>query len=180
MKRALLVVLPVLVLMSFPLSAFADLEDDPQDFYDEPQLYSEDPQPYSEEPQNTNEEYISYDVVSDSGPVDVIVWDAPELAVRMSEPIQLSEPDVSVVYTASSPPPDASDTLTSALVAVLGEYEPRMKTVSVTAVDGTVSEYSEPVEGLAGLDYQWIASFVLFTVVLYCLLRIVGGIFKWS
>lgn len=166
MKRALLVVLPVLVLLSFPLSAFADLEEEPQDFYVEPQEH--------------NEEYLSYDVVPDSGPVDVIVWDAPELAVRMSEPIQISEPAVSVVYTASPPSSDTSDTLTSALVAVLGEYEPRLKTVSVTAVDGTVTEYTEPVEGLAGMDFQWIASAVLFTVVLYCLFRIVGGIFKWS
>lgn len=122
---------------------------------------------------DSGSDYLAYDVVQDSGPLDVIVWDAPELTVKLSQPVTSVEYPVS---SSSSP----SDTLTAALVSVLGKYEPRMKTVSVTAVDGTVSEYTEPVEGVAGLDFQWIASFVLFTVVLYCLFRIVGGIFKWS
>lgn len=158
MKRALSLILPAIALLSLSFPAFADTED-----------------------LDSDSDYLSYDVSGDSGPVDVIVLDTPELSVRLSEPVQLSEPLVSVTYNAAPPSePDTSDSLTAALVAVLGEYEPRMKTVSITAVDGTVTEYTEPVEGLAGMDFQWIASAVLFTVVLYCLLRIVGGIFKWS
>lgn len=55
------------------------------------------------------------------------------------------------------------------IITLFGEYVPLMSTV------GDIPQY---VIGIAGLDFAWIAGVFLFSVVLYCLLRMIGGIFK--
>lgn len=69
-------------------------------------------------------------------------------------------------------------TMRSALVAVFGEYTPKTQTVS-TYYDGQLLDTStEYVPGLAGMDMEWIAGVVVFTVLLYCLMKLLGGVFK--
>lgn len=69
-------------------------------------------------------------------------------------------------------------TMRSALVAIFGEYTPKTQTVS-TYYDGQLLDTStEYVPGLAGMDMEWIAGVVVFTVLLYCLMKLLGGVFK--
>lgn len=69
-------------------------------------------------------------------------------------------------------------TMRSALVAIFGEYRPKMQTVS-TYYDGQLLDTStEYVPGIAGMDMEWIAGVTVFTVLLYCLMKFLGGVFK--
>lgn len=69
-------------------------------------------------------------------------------------------------------------TMRSALVAIFGEYTPKTQRVS-TYYDGQLLDSStEYVPGLAGADMEWIAGVVVFTVLLYCLMKLLGGVFK--
>lgn len=52
------------------------------------------------------------------------------------------------------------------LIGLFGEYTPNLDASGV------------PLAGLAGVDWVWISSVALFSLVLYGLLRFVGVIFK--
>ena len=69
-------------------------------------------------------------------------------------------------------------TMRSALTAIFGEYTPKTQTVS-TYYDGQLLDTStEYVPGVAGMDMEWIAGVVVFTVLLYCFMKLLGGVFK--
>ena len=69
-------------------------------------------------------------------------------------------------------------TMRSALVAIFGEYTPKTQSVS-TYYDGQLLDTStEYVPGVAGMDMEWIAGVAVFTVLLYCLMKFLGGVFK--
>ena len=74
--------------------------------------------------------------------------------------------------------PGNSGTLPGFLRAMFGEYTPKTQTVS-TYFDGQLLEVStEYVPGVAGMDVEWIASVVLFGLVVYCLFRMLGGMVR--
>lgn len=69
-------------------------------------------------------------------------------------------------------------TMRSALAAIFGEYTPKTQTVS-TYYDGQLLDTStEYVPGVAGMDMEWIAGVIVFTVLLYCFMKLLGGVFK--
>lgn len=75
---------------------------------------------------------------------------------------------------------DYTPALMEAIYAVFGEYTPRTYTVITYLDDGSAVESVEIVPGLAGLDYNWLAGVALFTLVLYCIFRMIGGLFRWK
>ena len=73
---------------------------------------------------------------------------------------------------------DDLPTMRSVLVSIFGEYQPKTQTVS-TYYDGQLMESStEYVPGIAGMDMEWIAGVIVFTVLLYCLMKLLGGMVK--
>ena len=70
--------------------------------------------------------------------------------------------------------------LGSAVLGLLGSYTPETYTVTTYFPDGSAVTSTEIVPGLAGLDYEWIAGAVLFTLALYCIFRMIGGLLKWN
>ena len=80
----------------------------------------------------------------------------------------------------------ASDSITladlkSLIISIFGDYSPVMTTSTVTeTVDGiTTTTLIETVaEGAAGVDYAWIAGVFLFGILLFCLMKLLGGILK--
>lgn len=68
----------------------------------------------------------------------------------------------------------------SAVVSIFGEYTPLTQTVTTYMADGTAVQSVQYVSGVAGLDWVWLASVVLFGIVLYCIFRMIGGILKWK
>lgn len=73
-----------------------------------------------------------------------------------------------------------SSGLGSIVESLLGTYSPKTYLVTTYMPDGSYVESHEIVPGLAGLDYEWIAGAVLFTLALYCIFRMIGGIFRWN
>lgn len=71
--------------------------------------------------------------------------------------------------------PDGS--ITAALTSILGEYSPATYQ-TVTYMDGATVVTTEVVSGLAGLDWPWIASAGIFALMLFCLFKLLGGLWK--
>lgn len=80
----------------------------------------------------------------------------------------------------SAYPLEDVESLSSVITALFGEYQPRTQTVTDYLSDGSSVTYQQYVPGLAGLDYEWLASVTLFALALYCILRMIGGALKWS
>lgn len=59
------------------------------------------------------------------------------------------------------------------LISLFGVYEPVM--TDVYAYDGTLAG-TAVAGGIAGVDWLWVSGVLLFGVVLYCLLRMIGGL----
>ena len=78
---------------------------------------------------------------------------------------------------AASAPSESS--IPAVLVSLFGEYQPRTQTVTEHLADGSTVEYTQIVDGVAGIDWTWIASVALFAMFLYCLLRMIGGCLRW-
>lgn len=67
--------------------------------------------------------------------------------------------------------------LAGVVSSIFGEYTPRTYTTS-TYIDGEVVMGMEIVPGLAGLDWPWLVGAALFAIILFCLFKLLGGI--WS
>lgn len=72
----------------------------------------------------------------------------------------------------------SGSSLISVVKALFGSYTPKTYNVTTYLSDGTAVQSTEIVPGLAGLDYEWIAGAALFALVLYGLLRLIGGLIK--
>lgn len=68
--------------------------------------------------------------------------------------------------------------LPAVVKSVFGEYHQRTQTVTEIVSDGTSVTSTEPVHGLAGLDWYWLSGVFLFTVVLWSFFRFLGVVFK--
>lgn len=71
--------------------------------------------------------------------------------------------------------PDGS--IVAVLTSVLGEYSPATYQ-TVTYMDGVTVVTTEVVPGLAGLDWPWIAAAGIFALMLFCLFKLLGGLWK--
>lgn len=61
---------------------------------------------------------------------------------------------------------------------LFGEYQPRTQTVTKVLEDGSSISYQEYVPGVAGMDIEWLAAVGLFALFLFCVMKLVGGVFK--
>ena len=76
------------------------------------------------------------------------------------------------------PNPDAEPTFLSAVTSLLGSYTPRTQTVTAYLSDGSTVTYDEYVQGVAGVDFEWLSGAVLFTMFLSSVLMMFGGLMK--
>ena len=88
-------------------------------------------------------------------------------------------------YVTDLRPKDASpavlDGLKALVTSIFGEYTPVTTTsvITQTVGDDTYQYLVETVApGSAGVDYEWLAGVALFAILLYCLMRLLGGILK--
>lgn len=73
---------------------------------------------------------------------------------------------------------DGDSSLLALVNRVFGDYQPRTQTVTEVYTDGSTVTYTEPVDGLAGLDYYWLGGVLVFCLVLMSFFKFLGGIFK--
>lgn len=64
------------------------------------------------------------------------------------------------------------------MTTLFGTYIPVTNPETVVGSDGNVEVVDVVVSGLAGVDWPWLCGVALFAVVLYCFLRMVGGLLK--
>lgn len=97
-----------------------------------------------------------------------------------SEPMEVDNTPAYMPYSVSSldeaPPP--GDTLADTVTALFGNYTPRTQTITDYLADGTAVTYQQVIPGVAGLDWPWLSSVGLFSLFLYGLLRMIGGLLK--
>ena len=111
--------------------------------------------------------------------VNVTVQPTAASASESVEPVEVSDntsrlvSSFRVVNDSSGP----ETSLGQVIVDLFGEYEPRTQTVTEIMSDGSAVTHEEIVPGVAGLDWQWLAGVGLFSLFLYCVLRMIGGIF---
>ena len=81
----------------------------------------------------------------------------------------------------SDPPVEVLTGLKSMVTSIFGEYTPVTTTsvISETVGNDTHQYLVETVApGAAGVDYEWVAGVVLFAIMLYCLMKLLGGVLK--
>lgn len=81
----------------------------------------------------------------------------------------------------SDPPAEVLTGLKSMVTSIFGEYTPVTTTsvISETVGNDTHQYLVETVApGAAGVDYEWVAGVVLFAIMLYCLMKLLGGVLK--
>lgn len=116
------------------------------------------------------------DVPAGSGGLDAPAYDvteAPNGDIIIEEHSYTRTVDIQDVSALDDLP-----TMRSVVVSIFGVYTPKTQSVA-TYYDGQLMDSStEYVPGIAGMDMEWIAGFVIFTVLLYCLMKLLGGIVK--
>lgn len=78
-------------------------------------------------------------------------------------------------------PPAVLDGMKALVTSIFGEYTPITTTAVVTETVGndTHQYLVETVaSGAAGVDYEWLASVFLFGILLFCLMKLLGGVLK--
>lgn len=71
--------------------------------------------------------------------------------------------------------------LKSLVTSIFGEYTPVTTTSVISETVGSeTSQYlvETVAPGAAGVDYEWIAGVLLFAIMLYCLMKLLGGVLK--
>lgn len=71
--------------------------------------------------------------------------------------------------------------LKALVVSIFGEYTPVMTTIAVTeTVDNvtTTTLVDAVASGAAGVDYVWLSGVALFAIILFCALKLLGGVLK--
>lgn len=75
-------------------------------------------------------------------------------------------------------PSSADGNVQGVLLSLFGPYTPRMQTVTTYFNGEVVSTEEQVIPGIAGLDFEWLASVGLFSLMLWCLFRFLGGLVK--
>ena len=75
---------------------------------------------------------------------------------------------------------DAGNTMAQVVRDLFGTYTPKVQTVT-TYMDGEpIAVEEQYVPGIAGMDFEWLAGFAVFLLILYCLFRLLGGSVKYG
>lgn len=136
-------------------------------------------------------EGVTYDVPAPPPeiPDEIPAEEDPEIPLE-GDPVELLEteeaPPVVQTFTVVSVDDlpllqslDGGSGLADAVTSILGEYQRMTYTVEELDSDGNVLATStQYVPGLAGLDYEWIAGAVLFALMFWGLLRLIGGLIR--
>ena len=107
---------------------------------------------------------------------------APEASAENVSDVLVPDTGSDSYTTYDLDPPAQSEaegsTVRDILVSLFGPYTPRTHTVTDHLADGSSVTSTQAVPGLAGLDYEWLAGVALFSLILFCLFRILGGVLK--
>lgn len=91
-----------------------------------------------------------------------------------------SPPGPEEYYTYELPEAITGDgsALHDAIISIFGRYTPKTQTVTRHLSDGTDVTYTEYVPGVAGMNFEWLFSAAVFALVVFCVLKLFGGLLK--
>jgi len=117
---------------------------------------------------------------SEAGPVDEA--SALEVIAGLVSDIASDPPTWYVTdLRPENPPVEVLDGLKALVTSIFGSYTPVTTTTVVTETAGN-DTYQYLVEvvadGAAGVDYEWCAGVFLFGILLFCLMKLLGGVLK--
>lgn len=116
------------------------------------------------------------DVAPDTGTDTVTETGGDNSVIVLQSPAEAAGETVRAVSLDA--PTLETEGLPAVVRSVFGDYHVRTQTVTETASDGTTVTGTEPVAGLAGLDWYWLSGVFLFTIVLWSFFRFLGVVFK--
>ena len=98
-------------------------------------------------------------------------------------PVSATDPSVSTVedLRPADSPVEVLTGMKALVTSIFGEYTPVTTTsvVSQTIGNDTQQYLLETVApGAAGVDYEWVAGVVLFAIMLFCFMKLLGGVLK--
>lgn len=124
-----------------------------------------------------SEELGSSDDVSSYADPDTLAVIADLVSDIASDPSVFTIEDL----RPSDPPAEVLTGLKALVTSIFGEYTPVTTTSVVTQTVGndTVQYLVETVApGAAGVDYEWVAGVFLFGILLFCFMKLLGGVLK--
>jgi len=119
-------------------------------------------------------------VVSGLQEVPAGVYDTPVVSAPVAESPQVFTITTIPEFALAALEPDADNTMSQAVQALFGTYTPRVQTVATYYNGEQIAVEEQYVPGLAGLDWEWLAGFAVFCLMLYCLFRLLGGSVKYG
>ena len=90
----------------------------------------------------------------------------PSSTVYVPSPVSSLDPEM-----------EERDGLAGVVSSIFGVYTPRTYTTT-TYIDGQSVTATEIVPGVAGLDWPWLCGAALFGIMLFCLFKLLGGIWR--
>ena len=110
-----------------------------------------------------------------------LVEDSPvDQTVEVSDPLAVTAPTWYVEdLRSANAPAEVLTGLKSLVTSIFGEYTPVTTTTVISETVGTdTHQYlvETVAPGAAGVDYEWIAGVALFAILLFCLMKLLGGI----
>jgi len=140
------------------------------------------------------EDPVSIDPPADTAvemPEDPPVSDPPAEApadVYDAVPVNAPAAEAPQVFTVTTIPDsvfaalksDTDNTLVQVVRDIFGTYTPRVQTVTTYYNGEQIATEEQYVPGVAGLDWEWLAGFAVFCLMLYCLFRLLGGTVKYG
>lgn len=123
-----------------------------------------------------------------AAPQPIEVFNDFTIVLPTAEPVPVPDPTPSPEPSPEpSPAPVVSQSIerdsdrggvVGALVDVIGDYQPRTVTTTTTAADGSQVVSVTYADGLASLDWPWLGALLLFSILIYGFVRIMGGILR--
>lgn len=100
-----------------------------------------------------------------------------DIRVDTSFPEIREDEEVSVTIKASPVTPSNTSGFHNVIITLLGNYEPI--TVDYTYQSGT--NYQNTSHSITTApDWSWICSAAIFAIIIFCLFRLIGGLFSWK
>ncbi len=119
-------------------------------------------------------------VISGLQEVPAGVYDTATVNAPSAETPQVFTISAIPEFSLAANEPDADNTMSQAVRALFGTYTPRVQTVATYYNGEQIAVEEQYVPGLAGLDWEWLAGFAVFCLMLYCLFRLLGGSVKYG
>lgn len=121
--------------------------------------------------------YVSgEEIVVGAEVLDLILTALGQIEENTQDDVSFHAPATSVSSDLILPPEGDRSGLAGAMSSIFGEYTPLTYQVDTYLDDVLIDSGIEVVPGLAGLDWSWLGGVFLFSIMLFCFFKLLGGV----